>query len=563
MYDLSLLKENPSYGLRLIGSESNSLLGSSLSPAGDFNCNGLGDILLGAPGESNGTGAAYILYGIRNASLLRMLGGVDTVLSAGLLEGGDEARGLVIPGLQRGDQLGFSVAAGGDVNGDGHGDVVLGAPQGLSSSLNSSGRGYVLFGPPPTGGESSSFDLSLLDGSNGFLVAGAESYDLLGASVSSTFSTATPLARGNQSCGKDGRLWNVLLGAYQAADSAGKAYKLWGKDTSLPSVPSFPAEVSLSSILGENSSASPAIRRCGAGHLPSHSHSHSPTPSLFPPTSSASFSLSSSVSASPTSTPSFTSLTVSPLPSSSASQPFFTLSPLPMTSSSPSPPAQPAVVPAAAWAIPVALFLALLLGLLWWCFWGARGGDEEDGFVGYGFEKGVLVEIYEVDVGNAFTTPLPPLFETQTEKEEFFGMRGEQSSRSLVATAPTDTKTQGWKETKDRVGADARAVGYVENEESVARENYHSGRDQRSLLSSPPVRFHGDLSDSQATPLAPLSYPIQSHPISPSQRVHRDGRPVSVASPSTVASSPSPSQGEGPTGEARLNDTVHRKSFNM
>lgn len=484
---------------------------------------------------NNGTGSAYILYGSRNASLLQMLGGLDTVLSAGLLEG-DKAHGLVIPGLQRGDQLGFSVAGGGDVNGDGHSDVVLGAPQGLSTSLNSSGRVYVLFGPPPTREESTSFDLSLLDGRNGFLVAGAEAYDLLGASVSSTFSTAIPLARGNQSCRKDSRLWNVLLGAYRAADSAGKAYKVWGRDISLPSVPSFPAEVSLSSILGENASASPAIRRCEAGYLPSysHSHSHSPTPSVSILTSSVSFSLSPSVSASITSTPSFKSLTVSPLPSFSASQPSSTLSPSPMSSSSPS---QPTALSTAAWAIPVALLL-VLLGLLWWWSWGARGGDEEGGFVGYGFEKGALVEIYEVDEVNPITSPLPPLSETQTEKEEFLVVRGDQPSRSLVAATPTDTKAQGRKKTEDRVVADASVIGHVEIEESMPRESYHSGRNQRSPLSSCPTRFHGDQSDSRATPI-PLTRPIQSHPISPIQRDHRDARIASLPSPSTLASTPS------------------------
>lgn len=75
----------------------------------DFNGDGLGDIVVGAPGASSGVGRAYIIYG--NSS------GIDEDFDLSTLEERDHA-GLVLSGSDGGNfsyNIGFAVAAAGYV----------------------------------------------------------------------------------------------------------------------------------------------------------------------------------------------------------------------------------------------------------------------------------------------------------------------------------------------------------------------------------------------------------------------------------------------------------------
>ncbi len=84
-------------------------LGESVSTAGDINGDGYSDIVAGARYYDNGQtdeGAAFVYYG--SAS------GVNTTP-------------LILEADQAGANFGSSVAAAGDVNGDGYGDIVVGA----------------------------------------------------------------------------------------------------------------------------------------------------------------------------------------------------------------------------------------------------------------------------------------------------------------------------------------------------------------------------------------------------------------------------------------------------
>ena len=83
--------------------------------------------------EDSIDGAAYLVFGFSAPSSdVRLLGLPD-------------ARGLTLRGEAPGNaHLGFSLSGAGDVNGDGHPDVIIGAPQ----HLEGTGQAYVLLGHP-------------------------------------------------------------------------------------------------------------------------------------------------------------------------------------------------------------------------------------------------------------------------------------------------------------------------------------------------------------------------------------------------------------------------------
>ncbi|WP_206818622.1 Calx-beta domain-containing protein, partial [Chroococcus sp. FPU101] len=78
--------------------------------------------------------------------------------------------GFAINGINDDDYSGASVSSAGDVNGDGFDDLLIGAPGPGNSNL---GQSYVVFGK--SGGFGASFNLSTLNGTNGFaLINGIE-----------------------------------------------------------------------------------------------------------------------------------------------------------------------------------------------------------------------------------------------------------------------------------------------------------------------------------------------------------------------------------------------------
>jgi hypothetical protein len=103
-------------------------MGYSVSSAGDVNRDGFSDVIIGAPYFDNGQvdeGRAYVFLGSAT--------GIITTTS--WIAEGNLANAL----------FGSSVSAAGDVNGDGYGDVIIGAP-GYANGQAQEGRAYVYHG---------------------------------------------------------------------------------------------------------------------------------------------------------------------------------------------------------------------------------------------------------------------------------------------------------------------------------------------------------------------------------------------------------------------------------
>jgi len=172
----------------VISGPPNNGFGWSVATAGDVNGDGYSDIIVSAPGYTDGlgtTGQAYLYLGsasglaLAPASTVKGLGGMllGAVASAGDVNG--DGFSDVIVGSQHitipdpipqwvdvylgspsgltpspaweavGDQVdawfGYSVASAGDVNGDGFSDVIVGAPR-YDNGQQDEGRAYVYLG---------------------------------------------------------------------------------------------------------------------------------------------------------------------------------------------------------------------------------------------------------------------------------------------------------------------------------------------------------------------------------------------------------------------------------
>ncbi len=153
--------------------------GWAVAPAGDVNGDGFDDIIVGVPQmdwrDNDGNiltediGAAYVLFSDATGTFPSL-----TEVQAG-------TRGFGILGAEAGDNAGFAVAGGVDINGDGLSDVVVGAPYAGTNGDNS-GSTYVVFGKDDATHVALQF---LNDGSSsdGFAIHGAYTDDYSGGSL--------------------------------------------------------------------------------------------------------------------------------------------------------------------------------------------------------------------------------------------------------------------------------------------------------------------------------------------------------------------------------------------
>jgi acid phosphatase class B len=131
--------------VRFIGRVAGDQTGYSISGAGDVNNDGYDDIVIGAIGAS-GSGEAYLVLGRSKTDWQALTDAsgdfnLDSISDANLM--------VRFIGRNAGDQAGFSVSGGGDVNNDGYDDIVIGADESDGGGA-SSGEVYLVLGRSTT-----------------------------------------------------------------------------------------------------------------------------------------------------------------------------------------------------------------------------------------------------------------------------------------------------------------------------------------------------------------------------------------------------------------------------
>ncbi len=220
---LELSSLNGINGFSIYGASVGYQSGYSVASAGDINGDGISDLIIGAwqaaPGGRSGAGASYVVFGSR--------AGFSSTLELFSLNG---VNGFSIRGVSAGDNSGYSVAAAGDLNGDGISDVIIGAQYAASGEQSRAGASYVVFGN--RNGFNTILELSSLNGWNGFAIPGISAGDYAGCSVASA-----------GDINGDG-ISDVIIGSYGAdrggRNNTGASYVIFGGATLLaPSPPTF------------------------------------------------------------------------------------------------------------------------------------------------------------------------------------------------------------------------------------------------------------------------------------------------------------------------------------
>ena len=166
--------------IRSVTGANGARLGSSVSGAGDVDGDGFSDYIAGAPSTNLGAGSAFLYSGADGSVIHRINGagggdslgssvsGVGDVNGDGVPDfvvgapfaddfGTDAGAAYVVSGAtglaihelggsQVSDHFGTSVAAAGDVNGDGTPDIVIGAPLADPGNRTDAGSAYVYSG---------------------------------------------------------------------------------------------------------------------------------------------------------------------------------------------------------------------------------------------------------------------------------------------------------------------------------------------------------------------------------------------------------------------------------
>ena len=187
--------------------------GTSVSSAGDFNGDGKADLLVSAYFNDiagSQAGATYVILGKTG----------NTAVNLANIK--NNSGGFVIVGENGQDMSGVSVSSGGDINGDGLGDILIGAViSGNANAHRESGKTYVIFGRSTA---NATIDLGqIAAGNGGFAILSTTALEQSGHSVSSA-----------GDINGDG-LADIILGApFSPVDggvSTGRSFVVYGKAT--------------------------------------------------------------------------------------------------------------------------------------------------------------------------------------------------------------------------------------------------------------------------------------------------------------------------------------------
>ncbi|MCJ7549726.1 MAG: integrin alpha [Anaerolineae bacterium] len=173
--------------------------GYAVAIAGDVNGDGFDDVLVGAHGDADApgyTGRVWLFLGGREGWHLDL---------------SEEWADTTFEGEAPGDWTGYSVAGAGDINDDGFGDILIGAPR----SDDGNGKAYLVFGRPE-------FPGAMHLGAADAIFSGGPG-ELAGWSVA-----AAGDMNGGDTLGNS--VDDLLIGARSGLSGIGKAYLVLGRD---------------------------------------------------------------------------------------------------------------------------------------------------------------------------------------------------------------------------------------------------------------------------------------------------------------------------------------------
>lgn len=219
-------------GIRVVGAEG-TRLGQSQDRAGDFNNDGIPDVIIGSPLLNDRRGGAAVFFGSREVINL-----TQSEIPFDQLD--DRGLGVIFVGQSEGDLAGARVAAAGDVDGDGNDDILIAAPErdvrldidqdgALDVDRTNCGVVYLIYGSPDLKGTLELADVGT-ERLPGAVFIGRNSDDQLGAGLGLQGDRANGIAGAGDVDG-DG-FGDLILGAVRASPrqrvGAGEVYLLYG-----------------------------------------------------------------------------------------------------------------------------------------------------------------------------------------------------------------------------------------------------------------------------------------------------------------------------------------------